>query len=412
MQSKSKITQIIATKPTVKDSFGAISQPVYRNIAFEYPDSESIADAFQQKTNGYTYSRINNPTVFDFEQKMKAAYNAQYAMAFSSGMAAMSNLFMTLAYNGANIVSSPHLFGNSFSLLNSTLKEFGVEVRFVDTDNLNEIKQAIDDNTCAFFCELITNPHLEIANLPEISKILKQKSVPMVVDTTLIPWCGMQQKELGIDLEIVSSTKYLSGGSGTLGGVILDYDSFDWSKNRKLAPIVKTGIRSAFNHKLRTEIARNFGATITPDTAFAQGVGMETVELRYKAQSESAYILAKELLKHSCVVHVNYPKLDNYKYKELADEFFIGNPGAMLTFNLATKVDCFKFMDNLKIIRRSTNLFDSKSLIIHPESTIYGTLNADMKRLIGIDETLIRLSVGLENVEDLKNDIFQALELI
>lgn len=412
MQSKSKITQIIETKPTVQDSFGATSQPIYRNIAFEYPNSESIADAFQQKKDGYTYSRIANPTVFDFEQKMKVAYNAEYAMAFSSGMAAMSNLFMTLTYCGANVVSSPHLFGNSFSLLNSTLKDFGVEVRFVDTDNLDEIEQAIDSNTCAFFCELITNPHLEIANLPEISKILKKKSVPMVVDTTLIPWCGMQQKDLGIDLEIVSSTKYISGGSGTLGGVILDYGSFDWSKNKKLSSIANSGVKSAFNHKLRTEIARNFGATITPDTAFAQAVGMETVELRYKAQSETAYVLATELSKHKSVTCVNYPKLENYQYKELADDFFIGNPGAMLTFNMSTKADCFKLMDNLKLIRRATNLFDSKSLIIHPESTIYGTLNADMKRLIGIDDTLIRLSVGLENVEDLKNDIFQALELI
>lgn len=412
MQSKKSTTKIISSKPIITDPYGAISHPIYRNIAFEYPDSESIAAAFQQKTNGYTYSRINNPTVADFEHKMKLAYDAKYVMAFSSGMAAMSNIFMTIAYSGANIISSPHLFGNSFSLLNSTLPAFGVEIRFVDTDNIEEVENAIDDNTCAFFCELITNPHMEIANLPEISALLQRKSIPMIVDTTLIPWCGFKKTDLGINIEIISTTKYISGGSASLGGVIIDYDNFDWSKNIRLSGIVNSGIKSAFNHKLRTEIARNFGATMTADTAFAHAVGMETVDLRYKAQSSNAYELAKFLSAHEKVVRVNYPGLENYKYKQLAEELFLGKPGAMLTFDLESKEACFKFMDNLKIIRRSTNLFDNKSLIIHPESTIYGTMTPELKAQIGITNTLIRLSAGLEDIEDLKNDILQALNTI
>lgn len=402
-------TRIITSEFDRKDAHGAISMPVYRNASFEFDSSEAIANAFQAKIQAHTYSRISNPTVENFENKVKAASSASHVMALSSGMATIANTFMTIAYAGANIVTSPHLFGNTFSFFKFTLAEFGVEVRFVDTHNLSEIEAAIDTNTCAFFCELITNPHMEIANLPEISKILKTKQIPLIVDTTIVPWCAFDAKAAGVDIEVVSTTKYVSGGATSIGGVILDYTSFDWSLNKRLAKTDTVEGTERFNFKLRREISRNFGAYMDPETAALQSLGMETLGLRFERMSQSAFDIAQFLSKNKQIKKVGYTKLEESPYRNISDKLFTSNPGAMLTFNLATKNDCFEFQDRLKIIRRATNLFDNKSLIIHPESTIYGTFTQEMKLLMGIEDNLLRLSVGLESTADLIHDIEKAL---
>nr|WP_297168060.1 PLP-dependent transferase [uncultured Dysgonomonas sp.] len=408
-QSEKFATRIIGAKFKREDAHGAISMPIYRNAAFEYPSSEAIANAFQNKTDSHTYTRISNPTVENLELRIKAASGAENVMLVSSGMASISNTFMALAYAGSNIVTSPHLFGNTFSLFQFTLAEFGVEVRFVNTDNLSEIESAIDDNTCAFFCELITNPHMEIADLPKIAAITKAKGVPLIVDTTIVPWCGFSAKKQGVDIEVVSTTKYVSGGATSVGGAILDYGTFDWSKNKKLSKVIPTASMSAFMFKIKREIARNMGACMDSETASLQALGMESLQLRFNHMSQTAYELAQYLSDIDKVKKVGYTKLDSSPYKKISDQLFPSNPGAMLTFNLATKEDCYRFMDRLKVIRRATNLFDNKTLIIHPESTIYGTFTAEMKQVMGIEDNLLRLSVGLEDIEDLKKDILQAL---
>ncbi|MDR2848026.1 MAG: PLP-dependent transferase, partial [Bacteroidales bacterium] len=385
-------TNIINNKFAQPDAYGAINMPVYRTAAFEYADSESIAAAFQYRYEQFTYSRITNPTVQNFESKVLAASGAETVMALASGMAAVSGAFLTIARAGDNIVASPHLFGNTFSFLRNTLAAFGIETRFVNTDHLEEIAAAIDDNTCAFFTEIITNPNLEIANLPEISLILKERHIPMIIDTTLVPWSGFDAQACGIDIEVVSTTKFVSGGASSIGGVIADYGTFDWRNNRKLAQMPKPKGMSRFMFKLRSEIARNLGACLSPDNAFLQAAGTETLTLRYERMSETAYRLAQQLSSHPNIVRVNYPELDNSPYKALSDRLFTGHPGAMLTINLADKAACYRFMDKLKVIRRATNLFDNKSLIIHPESTIYGTLTPELKALVGADDTLIRIS--------------------
>ena len=407
-------TRIINNRFNKSDVHGAISMPIYRNAAFEFPTAESIEAAFQYKEEvfSHTYSRITNPSVENLEQKIKAASGAENVLCVASGMAAISNTLFSVASAGSNIVTSPHLFGNTFSILKFTLAEFGVETRFVDTDNLEEIANAIDENTCAFFCELITNPHMEVADLSEISKILKVRRVPMIVDTTVIPWCGFDAKQFGVDIEIVSTTKYISGGATSIGGAILDYGTFDWSTHNRLGKVKGTDILSPFSFKLKREIARNIGACMDADVAYQQALGMETLQLRYECVSRSAYELAQYLSNLSKVVKVGYPKLDSSLYKKISDKMFIGNPGAMLTFSLSSKEECFKFMNQLKVIRRATNLFDNKTLIIHPESTIYGTFSPAMKEVMGIEDNLLRLSVGLENVEDLKEDILQALNTL
>ncbi|NDV95695.1 O-acetylhomoserine aminocarboxypropyltransferase/cysteine synthase [Dysgonomonas sp. 521] len=410
-QNKKFSTRIISEKFSKKDVHGAISLPIYRNAAFEFPDSESIAAAFQYKEEivSHTYTRITNPSVENLERKIKTASGAENVMMVASGMAAISNAFLSIAYAGSNIVTSPHLFGNTFSLFKFTLAAFGVEVRFVNTDNIEEIAAAIDENTCAFFCELITNPHLEIADLPEISKILKTRNVPMIVDTTIVPWCGFDARKAGVDIEVVSTTKYISGGATSIGGAILDYGTFNWEHNKRLASVANTGTMSQFSFKLKREIARNIGAAMDPDTAYQQSLGMETLQLRFERMSETAYQLAQFLSAEEKVVKVGYTRLDSSPYKTISDRLFTGNPGAMLTFSLKDKKTCFGFMDRLQTIRRATNLFDNKTLIIHPESTIYGTFAPEMKEMMGIEDNLMRLSVGLEDFSDLRDDILQAL---
>lgn len=408
-QSEGFATRIITTQFNRKDAHGAISLPIYRNAAFEFETAEAIANAFQFKANAHTYTRISNPTVENLEQKIKAASGADFVMSVSSGMAAISNTFMAIAYAGSNIVTSPHLFGNTFSLFQFTLAEFGVEVRFVNTDNLSEIEAAVDENTCAFFCELITNPHMEVADLPAISKILNAKNVPLIVDSTIVPWCGFNAKKAGADIEVVSTTKYVSGGATSIGGAILDYGTFDWSKNKKLNKVTAVDGRLRFTFKLRREIARNIGACMDSETASLQALGMEILQIRFEHMSASAYELAKFLSVNEKVKKVGYTKLESSPYKAVSDKLFTSNPGAMLTFNLASKEDCYQFQNKLKVIRRATNLFDNKTLIIHPESTIYGTFSKEMKEVMGIEDNLLRLSVGLENIEDLKKDILQAL---
>lgn len=407
-------TRIIKKEFSKPDSHGAITMPVYRNAAFEFADAESIAAAFQNKETiaSHTYSRITNPTVDNLEQKIKVASGADNVQCVASGMAAITNTFMAIASAGANIVTSPHLFGNTFSVLKFTLAEFGVETRFVNTDNLEEIASAIDENTCAFFCELITNPHMEVANLLEISKILKARRVPMIVDTTIIPWCGFDARKAGVDIEVMSTTKYVSGGATSIGGAILDYGTFDWSTHKRLGKVQGNADLSPFMFKIKREIARNMGACMDPDTAYQQALGMETLLLRYNRVSQTAYELAKFLEEQPQVVKVGYTKLESSPYKHISDQLFKGNPGAMLTFNLDSKEACYRFVNNLQLVRLATNLFDNKSLIIHPESTIYGTFTPEMKCIMGIEDNLLRMSVGLEDLEDLKSDLIKGFKSI
>lgn len=410
-QCKGFNTKILSTSKSLKDVHGAMNTPVYRTAAYEFANSQAIADAFQNKEEipSHTYSRVSNPTVESLEKKIKAISGGDNVMMFSSGMGAISSAFMALAYAGSNIVTSPYLFGNTFSFLKFTLAEFGVEIRFVDTNNLEAIENAIDENTCAFFCELVTNPHLEIADLASISKIMKKHHVPMVIDTTVIPWCGFDAKAFGVDIEVVSTTKYISGGATSLGGAIIDYGTFDWSQHPRLKKVTPVASLSSFMFKIKREVARNLGASMDADTAYMQSLGLETLTLRYEKMSETAYKLAQFLETLPQIEKVSYTKLDSSPFKKLSDAMFKGNPGALLTFNLKDQATCFAFMDKLQLIKRATNLFDNRSLIIHPASTIYGTFTPEMRKTMGIEDTLIRLSIGLEDFDDLKADIVQAL---
>lgn len=393
------------------DVYGSIAMPIYNTAAFEFENAEAMEDAFLNRSKAHTYSRITNPTVQYFERKVQNITNAYNVTALNSGMAAISNTLFAIAYNGANIVTSNHLFGNTFSLLKYTLDAFAVETRFCDLTNPEEVEKHIDENTCGLFLEIITNPQLEVADLAALSKLAKERQIPLIADTTIIPFSSFNAKAFGVDIEVVSSTKYISGGATSNGGLIIDYGTFDWSNSKKLNNLTKKhGKNSAFNAKLRLEIHRNFGAYMTAQTAYMQTLGLETLNLRFEKQSNTCLALAAVLEQRGVFENVNYIGLPSNGFHKISKQQFGEHFGAMFTVDLPSRADAFRFLNKLKLIRRATNLFDNRSLAIHPASTIYGTLTAEQRQAMDVSDKTVRLSIGLEGVDDLLEDILRAVK--
>lgn len=386
-------TKAIHTPYQSRDAYNALSMPVYHCAAFEFDDADSMSDAFCGRTSDPDYSRVTNPTVIYFENKIKSLTGASDVMAFNSGMAAISATLMALAAKGKNIVTSPHLFANTFSFLNDTLNRFGVEARLVDLTDPKAVKKAVDSNTCCLFLEIITNPQMEIADLSVLAEIAHSVGAPLVADTTLIPFTQFDAHSLGVDVEIVSSTKYISGGATSLGGLVIDY-----------------GHSAEFTRRLRKELLFNLGGYMTPHPAYMQTVGLETLQARYSTHAAGALALAHMLEKHPAIKKVNYPGLPSYPYHELCKRQFGDTFGAMMTIELDDREACFRFINNLRIIRRATNLFDNRSLAIHPASTIFGNFSPEERAAMDVSEAVIRLSIGLEDPDDLYADISQALD--
>jgi len=402
-------SQVLHTPFEKEDAYHSLSMPVYNTAAYEFDTAEAMEAAFCGLTPDHAYSRITNPTVQHFEDKVRVVTEAYSVTALNSGMAAISNVLISVAYAGANILTSTHLFGNTYSFIKNTLGAFGVEARFCDLTNPEEVRSQIDKNTCAIFLEVITNPQLEIADLKQLSAIGKEKGVPLIADTTIVPFNVFKAKNFGVDIEIVSSTKYISGGATSIGGLILDHGTFDWSQSTKLADMTELFGNRTFTVKLRKEIHRNLGAYMTPQVAYMQTLGLDTMQIRYERQAQTCLQLAKLLQSVKGIESVNYTGLEDNPFYKLSKAQFGTYPGAMFTFDLSSKEACFSFMNKLKLIRRATNLFDNKSLAIHPASTIYGTFTEEQRQIMDVSPKTIRLSVGLESVDDLYNDIKRAL---
>lgn len=409
MEDISFEARVLHTPYEKPDAYNALSMPVYNTAAYEFDTAEAMEAAFCGNTSDHAYSRITNPTVQYFEDRVRAITGAMSVTALNSGMAAICNTLMTIGRANANIVTSPHLFGNTFSLLKNTLAAFGMEARFCDLTNPDEVRANIDCNTCALFLEVITNPQLEVADLKLLSFIGKEAGIPLIADTTIVPFSVFHGKEYGIDIEIISSTKYISGGATSIGGLILDNGTFDWSHFITLKHWYEQFGERAFTARLRKEIHRNLGAYMTPQVAYMQTLGLETMQVRFDRQGTTCLELAGRLQALDGIVSVNYTGLKDNPYYKLSTAQFGKYPGAMLTFDLVSREACFAFMNRLKLIRRATNLFDNKTLAIHPASTIYGSFTEKLRQSMDISQQTIRLSVGLESVDDLYNDIRQAL---
>ncbi|MDR1349103.1 MAG: PLP-dependent transferase [Prevotellaceae bacterium] len=403
-------TKLLHEAYYAKDAYNALNMPVYHAVAYDFESAEQMELAFTGKSPEHVYSRISNPTVQHFESRIKTITNAAEVISFNSGMAAIANTIMAVAYNGGNIVTSPHLFGNTYSFFASTLKDFGVEMHFCDLTNPDEVRAGIDKNTCALFLEIITNPQMEVADLRVLSGICKAYGVPLIADTTIVPFTAFHAADFGVDIEIASSTKYISGGATSLGGLVIDYNSFDWQNSKKLNYLVNQTKWSAFSAKVRTEIHRNLGACMTPHVAYMQTIGLETLSIRYRHAAKTCKELAQKIDGLPNIFSVNYPSLPKHPYYAVSQRQFGEYAGAMFTFDLASREAAFGFINNLKLIRRATNLFDNKTLAIHPASTIFGTFTEETRRSMDISQNTIRISVGLESLDDLYNDIVQAAE--
>ncbi len=390
-----KQTQAIHLEYERRDAYDSLSVPVYNTLAYEFDNAAVMAEAFTDKIKAPDYSRVENPTVTNLERRVAALTDAAHATAFNSGMAAISNTLMALAAQGKNIVTSKHLFGNTYALLVATLRRFGVKVRLRDLTNIEAVREAIDDDTCCVFLEILTNPQLEVADLKAISEVAHKKNVPLVVDSTVIPFTQFSAKNLGVDIEVVSSSKYVSGGATSLGGLVIDYG---------------TPYNGDFAKRLYGEMLFNFGAYMTPQVAYMQTIGLETLDARYRVQSSNALELAKKLRSLPQIKYVNYVGLEDNPYHELAQRQFGKTAGAMICIDLENKEACFSFLNNLKLIHRATNLFDNRSLAIHPASTIFGAFSESMRKSMDVKDTTIRLSIGLEDVDDLFEDIKQAVD--
>lgn len=399
-----KTTQALHVPYHRRDSYDALSVPVYNTLAYEFKDAKAMADAFCFRIDAPDYSRCENPTVINLQERVQALTGARSVTALNSGMAAISNALLAVTAQGKNVVSSAHMFGNTFDLLNRSLRKFGVEMHVTDLTDINKVEEAIDDNTCCIFAEIITNPQMEVADLRALARVAHAHHIPLLADTTTIPFTVFSAKDLGIDVELVSSTKYLGAGT-SLGGLIIDY-----------------GTIPGFDEDIKMQYLFNFGAYMTPQVAYMQTFNLETLDARYRVQAANALELAKRMKTLPQIKFVNYVGLEDNKYYTLAREQFgiptpnhspkgEGNPmGAMVCIDLESQEACFHFLNRLKLVHRATNLFDNRTLAIHPYSTIFGNFTDEERAAMDLYDTTIRISVGLEDVDDIFGDIKQALQ--
>lgn len=391
--SMEKVSKAINPAYPRKDPYGALAMPVYHCLAYEFANHQAMIESFTQRSDDPDYSRVTNPTVIHLERVVRSLTGARDVIAFNSGMAAIAAAVMTLAAAGKKIVTSRHLFGNTYLLFTRTLARFGVRTELVDLTDTEAVRKAVDEDTCCLYLETVTNPQMEIADVKALSAIAHAKGAPVVADTTMIPFIFTDAKALGIDIEVLSSTKYLSGGATSLGGMVIDYGT----------------AAGNFARQLRSDALMNLGGYMTPHAAYMQTLGLETLRARYEVHEANARAIA-EAMSGRGDIEVCWPGLEDNPYHEACAGQFGGRFGAMLTLTLPSEEACFRFIDSLKLIRRATNLFDNKTLAIHPASTIFGTIDPAQRKAMDVSDRLIRLSVGLEHPSDLIADLNQAID--
>lgn len=391
------------------DPHKALQMPVYGAQAFEFETAEQIAANFRGEYIAHVYSRSSNPTVEYFELKLRELTGAHAALAVSSGMAAISNALFAIAKAGDNIISGNHLFGHTYALFTQTLADLGIETRFSPLHDLAEIESRIDGKTRAIFFETVTNPQLEIADIEMLAEVANRHNLVLIADSTLTPPNVFEARKHGVHIEVMSTTKHISGGATSFGGAILDCGTFNWSRNPATAPYAEKFGRNALIARLRKNIYRNTGGSMTAQTALMQIAGLDLLELRVERCYKNCLSIGGYLHMHPEVIRVDYPGLAGTPGYEKALQYFGGIPGTILTFDLKSEAACFSFMNRLKVIRRATNLNDNKTLLIHPWSTIYAEFPEEARIEMGIRTTMMRLSAGIENVDDLIEDIEGAL---
>ncbi|WP_418499065.1 O-acetylhomoserine aminocarboxypropyltransferase/cysteine synthase family protein [Flagellimonas sp.] len=394
--------------------------PIYQTTSYVFRDSDHAANLFSLSEPGYIYTRLNNPTNDILEQRLATLEGGIASVVTSSGTAAINTALLVLLKAGDHIVSSNSLYGGTYNLFNVTLPRLGITTTFVDPSDPANFGEAVQGNTKAFFVESLGNPKLDVLDLKAISKEAKEAKVPLIVDNTVASPALLNPIAHGANIVVHSLTKYINGNGTTMGGVIIDAGTFDWA-NGKFPEFTEPSQGyhglvyhealgpAAFIAKVRIEGLRDHGACLSPYNAFQIIQGLETLEIRMKKHSENALALAKWLESRDEVTWVNYPGLESSKYKALADEYLPNGQSGIVTFGVKGGFESAKkIADETKIFSLLANIGDTKSLIIHPASTTHQQLDDAQQESTGVTKDLIRLSVGLEDLSDLKADLENA----
>ncbi|MCG8761980.1 O-acetylhomoserine aminocarboxypropyltransferase/cysteine synthase [Tenacibaculum finnmarkense] len=396
---------------------GTRAVPIYQTTSYVFNNSEHAANLFSLKELGFIYTRLNNPTNQILQDRLASLEGGIGAVVFASGTSAISTGLLTLLKAGDHIVASSSLYGGTYNLLSVTLPRLGITTTFVDASNPDNFGKAVQENTRAFFVESLGNPKLDVLDLKAISTHAKTAEVPFIVDNTVATPALLNPIEHGANIVIHSLTKYIGGHGTSLGGAIIDAGTFNWA-NGKFPEFTEPSAgyhglvyhdvlgASSYTFKLILEGLRDFGGALSPTNAFNIIQGLETLNIRIKKHSENALELAKWLENQEEVTWVNYPGLESSKYKKLADKYLPEGQSGIVTFGVKGGYESAKKVaDTTKLFSLLANIGDTKSLIIHPASTTHQQLSEQAQQSAGVSSDLIRLSVGLENIEDLKNDL-------
>nr|BFF37335.1 O-acetylhomoserine aminocarboxypropyltransferase/cysteine synthase [Tenacibaculum mesophilum] len=424
MSTQKFATNALHAGHDVTQNGGTRAVPIYQTTSYVFNDAEHAANLFSLKELGFIYTRLNNPTNQILQDRLAALEGGIGAVVFASGTAAISTGLLTLLKAGDHIVASSSLYGGTYNLLNVTLPRLGITTTFVDASNPDNFSAAVQENTRAFFVESLGNPKLDVLDLKAISAHAKEAEVPFIVDNTVATPALLNPIEHGANIVIHSLTKYIGGQGNSLGGAIIDAGTFNWANGKFLEftePSAgyhglvyhETLGAASYTFKLILEGLRDFGGALSPTNAFNIIQGLETLEVRIQKHSENALKLAKWLQEQEEVAWVNYPGLEDNKYKNLADEYLPKGQSGLVTFGVKGGYEAAKTIaDNTKLFSLLANIGDTKSLIIHPASTTHQQLSDEAQESTGVTKDLIRLSVGLENIEDLKTDLQEAFAQI
>ncbi|MBO8128497.1 MAG: homocysteine synthase [Peptococcaceae bacterium] len=402
---------------------GSRAVPIYQTTSYVFNDAEHAADLFALKEFGNIYTRIMNPTTEVFEQRMAALEGGVGALAVASGSAAITYAVLNIAGAGDEIVSASTLYGGTYNLFSVTLPKLGVKTVFVDPDDPENFRRAINERTKALFIETIGNPRINIIDIEAVAKIAHANGIPLIVDNTFGTPYLIRPIEYGADIVVHSATKFIGGHGTSIGGVIVDAGKFDWAAGSKFPGLteadpsyhgisyVKAFGPLAYIVKARVQLLRDTGAAVSPFNSFLFLQGLETLSLRVERHVSNAKKAAEFLQNHPLVSWVNYPSLKGNKYYDLAQKYLPKGAGSIFTFGIKGGVEAGKrFMESLEIFSLLANVADAKSLVIHPASTTHSQLTEDEQRAAGVTPEMIRLSIGLEHIDDLIYDLDQALK--
>lgn len=398
--------------------------PIYQTTSYVFNSAEHAANLFGLKEAGNIYTRIGNPTTDVLEKRLALLEGGVGAVAVASGQAAITYAILNIASAGDEIVAASTLYGGTYTLFQHTFKKFGITVKFVNPDDPENFRAAITDKTKALYTETIGNPGINITDLEAVANIAHENNIPLVVDNTFASPYLNRPIEHGADIVVHSLTKFLGGHGTSIGGVIVDSGKFNWA-NGKFADLVEPdesyhGLSytndvgaAAYITKLRITLLRDTGAAISPFNAFLILLGIETLSLRIERHVENAKKVAEFLNSHEKVEWVNYPSLDGNKYKELSDKYLPKGSGSIFTFGVKGGYDSgVKLIENLDLFSHLANVGDAKSLVIHPASTTHQQLNEEEQVAAGVNPELIRVSIGIENIDDIIADLSKALDTI